>query len=48
VNCPQHIPQKIDAEDVSKALATRDARIAELEVELRKLRESLEKGAVGK
>jgi predicted pyridoxine 5'-phosphate oxidase superfamily flavin-nucleotide-binding protein len=39
VNCPQHIPQKIDAEDVSKALATRDARIAELEAELKKLRE---------
>src|SRR5436190_7375446 len=38
VNCPQHIPQKIDAEDVSKALATRDARIAELEAELNKLR----------
>jgi len=38
VNCPQHIPQKIDAEDVSKALATRDARIAELEAELKTLR----------
>jgi uncharacterized protein len=38
VNCPQHIPQKIDAEDVTKALAQRDARIAELEAELRKLR----------
>ena len=38
VNCPQHIPQKIDADDVSKALATRDARIAELEAELEKLR----------
>jgi predicted pyridoxine 5'-phosphate oxidase superfamily flavin-nucleotide-binding protein len=39
VNCPQHIPQKIDAEDVEAALATRDARIAELEAELKKLRE---------
>jgi len=38
VNCPQHIPQKIDADDVTKALATRDARIAELEAELKKLR----------
>ena len=38
VNCPQHIPQKIDADDVSKAIATRDARIAELEAELEKLR----------
>jgi predicted pyridoxine 5'-phosphate oxidase superfamily flavin-nucleotide-binding protein len=38
VNCPQHIPQKIDAEDVTAALAQRDARIAELEAEVRKLR----------
>jgi predicted pyridoxine 5'-phosphate oxidase superfamily flavin-nucleotide-binding protein len=38
VNCPQHIPQKIEAEDVAKALASRDARIAELEAEVRKLR----------
>ena len=38
VNCPQHIPQKIDAEDVTAALEKRDARIAELEAELRKLR----------
>ena len=35
-NCPQHIPQKFDAADVAAALATRDARIAELEVELAK------------
>ena len=33
-NCPQHIPQKFDADDVAKALASRDARIAELEAEL--------------
>jgi predicted pyridoxine 5'-phosphate oxidase superfamily flavin-nucleotide-binding protein len=33
-NCPQHIPQKFDAVDVAAALATRDARIAELEAEL--------------
>jgi predicted pyridoxine 5'-phosphate oxidase superfamily flavin-nucleotide-binding protein len=38
VNCPQHIPVKIDADDVAAALAKRDARIAELETELRKLR----------
>jgi predicted pyridoxine 5'-phosphate oxidase superfamily flavin-nucleotide-binding protein len=38
VNCPQHIPQKIDAEDVRVAIETRDARIAELEAELKKLR----------
>lgn len=30
-NCPQHIPQRLEAEDVQKALAERDARIAELE-----------------
>jgi uncharacterized protein len=37
-NCPQHIPQKFDAADVSAALATRDARIAELETELAALK----------
>jgi predicted pyridoxine 5'-phosphate oxidase superfamily flavin-nucleotide-binding protein len=40
-NCPQHIPQKFDAADVAAALASRDARIAELEAELAAL-----KGAV--
>ena len=34
VNCPQHIPQKIDAAEMAAALALRDARIAELEAEL--------------
>jgi predicted pyridoxine 5'-phosphate oxidase superfamily flavin-nucleotide-binding protein len=34
VNCPQHIPQKLDAADVAAALAQRDARIAELEAKL--------------
>lgn len=33
-NCPQHIPQRIDAEDVQRALAERDARIAALERQL--------------
>ncbi len=33
-NCPQHIPQKFDATDVAAALASRDARISELEAEL--------------
>src|SRR5712671_4923196 len=36
-NCPQHIPQKFDAADVAAALASRDARIAELEGEVAKL-----------
>lgn len=31
VNCPKHIPQKLDAADVAAALAERDRRIAELE-----------------
>jgi predicted pyridoxine 5'-phosphate oxidase superfamily flavin-nucleotide-binding protein len=38
VNCPQHIPVKIDARDVAAAVDKRDARIAELEAEVRKLR----------
>jgi uncharacterized protein len=33
-NCPQHIPVRIDAEDVQQALDARDARIAELEARL--------------
>ena len=37
-NCPQHIPQKFDAADVAAALASRDARIAELEAELATLK----------
>lgn len=38
VNCPQHIPVKIDADAVAAAIEKRDARIAELEAEVRKLR----------
>lgn len=38
VNCPQHIPQRFEAADVTAALAARDARIAELETEVRALR----------
>jgi len=37
-NCPQHIPQKLDAADVAAALAARDTRIAELEAELAALK----------
>lgn len=40
VNCQQHIPMKIDAEDVKAAIETRDARIAELEAEVKRLRAS--------
>ncbi|WP_370337889.1 pyridoxamine 5'-phosphate oxidase family protein [Parvularcula marina] len=39
VNCPQHIPQRFEAEDVERALAARDARIAALEAELASLRQ---------
>ncbi len=34
VNCPQHIPQRFEAEDVGQALAAKDARIAQLEREI--------------
>jgi len=38
VNCPQHIPQKIDAEDVGRALEGLQERIAKLEEENARLR----------
>ncbi|UOM32617.1 pyridoxamine 5'-phosphate oxidase family protein [Acuticoccus sp. I52.16.1] len=38
VNCPQHIPQRFEAEDVAAALARRDTRIAELEAEIARLK----------
>ena len=34
INCPQHIPQKLDAAEVAAALDQRDRRIAELERQL--------------
>jgi predicted pyridoxine 5'-phosphate oxidase superfamily flavin-nucleotide-binding protein len=37
-NCPQHIPQRFEAQDVAVALAERDARIAALEEEVASLR----------
>jgi uncharacterized protein len=37
-NCPQHIPQRIEAADVAAAIAARDKRIEELEGELRRVR----------
>jgi predicted pyridoxine 5'-phosphate oxidase superfamily flavin-nucleotide-binding protein len=40
-NCPQHIPQKFDAADVAAALASRDARIAELEAEVANLKSAV-------
>ena len=37
-NCPRHIPQRLEAGDVEAALAARDARIADLEAEVKALR----------
>jgi predicted pyridoxine 5'-phosphate oxidase superfamily flavin-nucleotide-binding protein len=37
-NCPQHIPERLEAADVKALLDARDRRIAELEDELRRLR----------
>jgi predicted pyridoxine 5'-phosphate oxidase superfamily flavin-nucleotide-binding protein len=39
INCPQHIPQKIDASDVERVLGDLQRRIAELEAENAALRE---------
>jgi predicted pyridoxine 5'-phosphate oxidase superfamily flavin-nucleotide-binding protein len=38
-NCPQHIPQRIDADDVARLVAQRDQRIAELEAEIASLKQ---------
>jgi hypothetical protein len=40
VNCPQHIPQKIDAADARAAIGRLEARVRELELENRRLREA--------
>ena len=37
-NCPQHIPQRFEAEDVAAALAQRDRQIEALQAEIVKLR----------
>jgi predicted pyridoxine 5'-phosphate oxidase superfamily flavin-nucleotide-binding protein len=37
-NCPQHIPQRFEADDVAAALAERDRRIEELTEQLKSLR----------
>lgn len=38
LNCPQHIPQRFEAEDVERALGERDSHIAKLEAEIAALR----------
>ncbi|MCU0869132.1 MAG: pyridoxamine 5'-phosphate oxidase family protein [Burkholderiales bacterium] len=37
-NCPQHLPQRLEADDVDQAIARRDARIAELEARVAALK----------
>jgi hypothetical protein len=37
-NCPQHIPQKLDAADVAQAMSEAGARIAALEAEIARLK----------
>jgi hypothetical protein len=41
VNCPRHIPQKLDAAEAREAVATLRSRIESLEAENRKLRAAL-------
>ena len=40
-NCPQHIPQLVNVEEVQKLLRERDARIAELEAQLKAARAAI-------
>lgn len=40
INCSQHIPQRFEAADITSALADRDQRIATLEAEVKRLRET--------
>ncbi len=42
INCPQHIPQKFDAADVSQTVDALEGRIAKLEAENAELRARLE------
>lgn len=45
VNCPQHIPQKFDANDVAAAIDKLERRITELEAENARLRASLDRSS---
>lgn len=40
-NCPQHIPRKIDADEVDSMLAERDREIAELKTQIERLRQGM-------
>jgi predicted pyridoxine 5'-phosphate oxidase superfamily flavin-nucleotide-binding protein len=44
LNCPQHIPQRFEASDVSALLHARDRRIKELEQDVARLREKNDLG----
>lgn len=41
-NCPQHIPRKIDADEVDALLAERDREIAELKAQIERLQQAKE------
>jgi predicted pyridoxine 5'-phosphate oxidase superfamily flavin-nucleotide-binding protein len=43
-NCPQHIPQRLDAVDVKAAIDKRDRRIAELEAEVWRVQRAHDSG----
>ena len=44
MNCPQHIPRRFEASDIAAVVAERDARIAELEHEVDRLKTKLGAG----
>jgi uncharacterized protein len=45
MNCPQHIPQKLDVADVAAVIGQRDERIAALEAEVAQLKQVLSKSS---
>lgn len=45
MNCPQHIPQKLDVADVAAVIGQRDERIAALEAEVAQLKQLLSKSS---
>jgi predicted pyridoxine 5'-phosphate oxidase superfamily flavin-nucleotide-binding protein len=47
-NCPQHIPQRFEAADVTDALAARDAQLAEKDARIRALEAELRAATSGR